>query len=675
MRIGRTVIACTAALWILCVPLQAQINTDRMMSVGRTALYFDDYVLSIQYFNQVINAKPYLAEPYFYRAVAKLSLEDYRGAEQDCSNALSRNPFVVNSYQVRGLARVYQERYEDAISDFRAGLRLDPDNRPMRHNLILCLAHNGQREEALKTVDTLLASSPKYAPAMAMRSDLLWEQGDSAGALEWVDKALDVNRYDADMLHHRGVMLARMERYEEAEKDLDRVIYLDPGISGAYITRAMIRYFRDNLNGALADYDMSILIDPANVTGHYNRGNLRAQVGDDNRAIEDFDIVIDAEPDNLMAVFYRGVLRDQTGDYRGAEQDITKVLEEYPNFIQGYQIRSEVREKLGNRRGAEEDALVVMRDQNRRFNNAMGYADDEDKDDGGKTREKSDKNVRNYRKIIVDEKLENSTGFSSEYRGKVQNRNVEVQYLEPYRLTYYRDNSQIVSTVHASKVIDDLSASGCFMSEIQLDNHEVQLDENQIDRLFADIGQRTQNLSDNPGNADCLLLARAIDFALLQDFTNAESDIDNAISINPDNWALWFCRAQVRSRSIQVKRAEQEMDLQQSSTAARDNNSTDAGYQFVVRDLSRAIDLEPSFAFAYYNRGTFYAMSNDMHAALMDFDKAIELDETLAEAWYNRGLVLVILNRMDDAFRDLSRAGELGIYSAYNIIKRFSKGD
>jgi hypothetical protein len=27
---------------------------------------------------------------------------------------------------------------------------------------------------------------------------------------------------------------------------------------------------------------------------------------------------------------------------------------------------------------------------------------------------------------------------------------------------------------------------------------------------------------------------------------------------------------------------------------------------------------------------------------------------------------------MDEAFRDLSKAGELGIYSAYNIIKRFS---
>ena len=676
MRVGRTVLACTTVLWLMCAPLQAQINTDRMMSVGRTALYFDDYVLSIQYFNQVINAKPYLAEPYFFRAVAKFYLEDYRGAEQDCNSCISRNPFIVNAYQVRGLTRVYQERYEDAIKDFRAGLRFDPDNNGLRHNLILCLARSGNNDEAMLATDTLIASSPRYAPAMAMRSDLLWEQGDSAGALEWVNKALDINKYDADMLHHRGVMLARMERYEEAEQDLDRVVYLNPGDAGAYITRAMVRYFRDNLNGALADYDMSITIDPGNINGHYNRGNLRAQVGDDNRAIEDFDVVIDAEPNNMLALFYRGVLRESTGDYRGAEQDITKVLEEYPNFIQGYQIRSEVREKLGNRRGAEQDAMVVMREQNRRFNNAMGYTDesDEEDEDEDKTRSSSDKNVRNYRKIIVDENLENSTGFSSEYRGKVQNRNVEVQYLEPYRLTYFKDNGKVINSVRYSKLVDELFSTGYFMSEIVLDNHDVSLNERQINSLFADIDKRTSQLSVNSAHPDDILLSRAIDFALLQDFSNAESDIDNALACNQKNWAAWFVRAQIKARSIQIKKAEQDMDLQQSHSDIRDNNA-DVSYQTVIKDLSKVIDLEPSFAFGYYNRGTFYAMTNDLHASLVDLEKAIELDETLAEAWYNRGLVLVMLNRMDDAFRDLSRAGELGIYSAYNIIKRFSKSE
>lgn len=85
----------------------AQINTDRVLSIGKNALYFEDYVLAIQYFNQVIRVKPHLAEPYFYRGVAKISLEDYKGAEEDCSLALSRNPFLVEAYRCRGIAKVY----------------------------------------------------------------------------------------------------------------------------------------------------------------------------------------------------------------------------------------------------------------------------------------------------------------------------------------------------------------------------------------------------------------------------------------------------------------------------------------------------------------------------------------------------------------------------------------
>ena len=46
------------AILLLPTLLYAQINTERVMTIARNALYFEDYVLSIQYFNQVINAKP-----------------------------------------------------------------------------------------------------------------------------------------------------------------------------------------------------------------------------------------------------------------------------------------------------------------------------------------------------------------------------------------------------------------------------------------------------------------------------------------------------------------------------------------------------------------------------------------------------------------------------------------
>ena len=58
----------------------AQYNTDRLMVSGRSALYYEDYVLSIQYFNQVLTAKPYLYEPWFFRGLAKFYLDDFGGA-------------------------------------------------------------------------------------------------------------------------------------------------------------------------------------------------------------------------------------------------------------------------------------------------------------------------------------------------------------------------------------------------------------------------------------------------------------------------------------------------------------------------------------------------------------------------------------------------------------------
>ena len=70
-------------LLLLSFTIKAQLNTEQVMIIGRNALYFEDYVLSIQYFNRVIAARPYLHEPYFFRGLAKYNLEDYSGAEED----------------------------------------------------------------------------------------------------------------------------------------------------------------------------------------------------------------------------------------------------------------------------------------------------------------------------------------------------------------------------------------------------------------------------------------------------------------------------------------------------------------------------------------------------------------------------------------------------------------
>ena len=161
----------TYLLLLVICPLMgwAQINTERVMAIGRNALYFEDYVLSIQYFNQVINAKPYLADPYFFRGLAKINLDDFSGAENDCTEAIERNPFVVNAYQVRGLARIQQDKLADAVKDYQKALELDPENIALWHNLALCRIRQKEYDAAKNDLDRLIIISPRYTKAYLMR--------------------------------------------------------------------------------------------------------------------------------------------------------------------------------------------------------------------------------------------------------------------------------------------------------------------------------------------------------------------------------------------------------------------------------------------------------------------------------------------------------------------------
>ena len=93
----------------------------------------------------------------------------------------------------------------------------------------------------------------------------------------------------------------------------------------------------------------------------------------------------------------------------------------------------------------------------------------------------------------------------------------------------------------------------------------------------------------------------------------------------------------------------------------------------VRKDLDKVITLAPDFVYAYYNRANVAAMLKDYRAAIVDYDKAIQLAPDFADAYFNRGLTHIFLGNNKAGISDLSKAGELGVVSAYNVIKRFTE--
>ena len=633
------------------MPLSAQINTDRVLLMGRNALYYEDYVLAIQRFNMVINVKPWLGEPYFYRALAKFYLEDYQGAEIDAGHAVERNPYALNHYVLRALCRINQNRYALAEEDYRKAISINPLDHNSWHNIVLCQIELKEYARADSSLDVMLRPWGKEPEQYTMKAQVALLRSDTVQAEKWADRALELDEYDGKAWSMKAMFQGNRKEYKEAEASLDKAIVQLPRMAGLYVNRALARYNQDNLRGAMSDYDACLDLEPRNYLAHYNRGLLRANVGEDNLAIEDFNFVLELEPDNTIALYNRALLLDNIGDYKGAIRDISAVIKDYPEFWDGYRQRAAIKRKIGDVNGAERDEFKVLQAH---LDAVAG------KKHPVRTRKKSEHNIEDYAALVEEDEHEEENEYVSEYRGKVQNRQTELQPEPIYSLTYYRKESETNTYVAYLPDLERLNAGQTLPRQLFLTDNEAPMTEKQTEAHQASALALTEELEQKPGDKD-LLMRRALDYYHIRDFENAVSDMNALIQEHgPDALAL-ILRAQCRFAQLEVSR---------TTASASDLR---LGYLMAVQDFSKASDLMPDVPFLHYNIGCVQVQLADYMAAQKSFSRALELDPHFPGAYYGRGVAYILGGQTEQGLSDLSQAGELGLYTAYNLIKKYSK--
>ena len=651
-------------LLAIAVNMQAQVNTDRVMAIGRNALYFEDYVLSIQYFNQVIKAKPWMAEPYFYRAVAKLNLDDFQGAEEDCTLSLERNPFLAQAYYARGIARQSLEKYAGAIEDYTKGLEFKPDDRAMMSNKAIAYVQKKDFTDAEQVFEELIRAHPKQSLGYLTRAAMYLEKGDTAKALSDYDRAIALDSFYAPCYANRALTLYQSGRYTEALKDLNQAIRLNTREPGYYINRGLVRYELNDLRGAMADYDQ----------------------------------VIEMDADNRIARYNRATLLFKTGDYRATIRDLDAVLRRYPDFVQGYYYRADVKRRLNDLKGADRDYIAAMKIEEDRRRGRRSVASTAAKDStrsgaNDRTREESDRNIEKFSRLVVyDRKKEQKSKYQSEIRGRVQDRNVQVELEPMFVLTYYERQADVRERVFYDRLVERFNDRRVLAWRLLLTNREAALTEEQIAAHFASIDSYSKRIERTPGNAD-LHFGRALDYLLVQDFTEALHDLDRTVELAPDAAPLaYFARAVVRYKQLESARSQQPdvtsaaaSPFRFGAAATRPSTSADTRdpspadearrheHELILRDYDQVIRLAPDFAFAYFNRGNLRCTGRDFRAAIADYDEAIRRDPELAEAYFNRGLAELSMGNATRGIADLSKAGELGLPSAYSIIRRMTE--
>jgi len=684
--------------------LSAQIDTDRMIIIGRNALYFEDYILGIQYFNQVIRAKPYLFEPYYYRAIGKYSLDDLKGAERDCTSALDLNPYYVDAYNLRGIVRQRLGFVNEALEDFERGLRFDPSNINIISNIGICYIRLKDYEKAIESYDRAIRLSPNLINAYLNRGLAKMAAKDTIGSVKDFTKAIAINPYIPDGYINRSIIYYQMSEFEKSLADMDKSIELRPNDARLYLNRGIVNYQLDNLRGTVEDFDKVIELEPRNALAYSNRGILRAQVGDLNRAIEDFSRVLALNNEDLLTLYYRAMLYCETGQWEEAVADLNIIIANYPDFAPAYFNRSQAKQIIGDEHGASLDygtAVKLEMARRERANaddteerlasnqktNASKDSDNTKKEERKSTRKESDKDIRNYDKIAVlddfeTEQIEEITN-TNPLRGRIQNRNIIVEMEPVFCLTLFPGDTLVHRLRYFNIEVDKFNRKKISELPIVFSNQEIELTREKSVKVFTEIEKLNGKIEKaSKEEKENLLMLRALYYTAVLNLNNAMEDYNKVIEINPENYLAWFNRAYTRFRMVEIVREleaetpEQKQELRVgaigiTSEMKPDSDNRILDYDLIIKDLEKTLSLSPNFTFAHYNLGMMHCILRDFEEGIAYFTSAIQNNSEFAEAWYNRGLTSIYLGREIEGTLDLSKSGELGIFKAYNVIKRY----
>ena len=658
--------------------LFAQWNTDRILTIGRNALYFEDYVLSIQYFNQVIKIKPFLAEPYMYRCIAKIQLGDFEGAEIDGSEAVSRNPFMPQAFYARGFTRMKLGKYKEAAEDFTKALEFSPNSQHLLASRIEAYERTGNYELALQDIET-------YSKINQKNSGLLYEKGriqlsmkDTIGAEKSFDQLIAADSSASIGWSARALLKLQRKDLNGAYKDYSKAIELKTNHFGDYINRGIINVESKRYMEALKDYDQAIKMEPENLMAYMNRGILRSSLGDDNNALSDFTKVLKMDSSIIEARYSKALLEMKLRNYKNAIADFTIVTEKHPYFLPAYWGISQAYDGLNNLKEAfryrqkaqnlEKNKEEISRKTKQDLAAKNMIAEDRPKDNSGRRTDIFNRNATQN----IDESTYESK-YTDEKRGAVQEKFVDVINEKNFVLSYYSKSDAIRQTNLYHPQIHDYNRKKLLGTDLKITSNEIALTNELINIHFEKINEITSKLNVNSENAD-IYFYRALEFALVQDFESAIEDLNKAIALRSDFMLAYFTRANIRYKYIDyLKNSVREsgtgvIELKEK-TASENEKKFDV--ELVMRDFEKVNELQADFSFSYYNKANILCTQQDFKSAIFNYTKAIDVDRDFAEAYFNRGLTYLFIGEDAKGLADLSKAGELGIYGAYNLIQRF----
>lgn len=158
------------------------------------------------------------------KAAWNMQLGEWQYAKDEYDWVISHHPDNLAARYYRAYANTQLRRYNFARLDYENVLRVVPGNFDARLGLALLNQKDHHYTEAMDGVNLLVSSYPDSATAWAARAGIEKERDMKELAVYDYGEALRREPDNRDWLLARADLLIALHRYEEARKDLDRLV-------------------------------------------------------------------------------------------------------------------------------------------------------------------------------------------------------------------------------------------------------------------------------------------------------------------------------------------------------------------------------------------------------------------------------------------------------------------
>lgn len=184
-----------------------------------------------------------------------------------------------------------------AARAFESALAIEPDNAFANYNLGRMLYTRGELQHAEALLRAAIAGKPGFPEAQVALANTLDARGDLAAAAASLEAALALRPAYAGALRNYGMLLCRLERWDQAEKVLRRALDADgtDADAGYWLGNALVRL--DRLDEAQQAYRVAVARRPRFAEAWCNLGNLLADRGSRDEAAPCLAKALELKPD------------------------------------------------------------------------------------------------------------------------------------------------------------------------------------------------------------------------------------------------------------------------------------------------------------------------------------------------------------------------------------------